>query len=280
MRMQWRRINKLRTKEKLIVSGDKVICACSGGKDSTTLMHVLAKICDRPDLKLHVLSIDEGICGYRPAELKQAKKHARMLGLPHTVLSFKDEYGATLDEIVAGHSEMSPCAYCGVLRRYLLNKGAKQLGGTKVATGHNADDEAQSVMMNALRGDVKRMARMGAKVGIRDFDDFVPRIKPFRMIPEREVAAMSLLMGLDLSFHGDCPYADQSFRQLVREHLNQLETQSAGVRFNLLKFSDELLPILKSAMSSYKPTPCSSCGEPTSNEKCNLCRILKDIKSK
>lgn len=278
MRMEWRRINKLRVKEKLIVSGDKVICACSGGKDSTTLMHVLAKICDRPDIDLEVLSIDEGIKGYRSAELAQAKKHAKMLGLPHTILSFKDAYGMTLDRIVKENKDQSPCAYCGVLRRYLINKGARDLKGTKLATGHNADDEAQSILMNALRGDTKRMARTGAKVGLRDFNEFVPRIKIFRDIPEREIAAMSVVMGLNLAFHDDCPYAYTAFRQIVREHLNQIETESAGVKFNLLKFSDELAPILKKAMAGQKPVACLKCGEPTSRGKCKLCEMLENLK--
>jgi len=277
LRMQWRRINHLRTQEKLIVSGDRVVCACSGGKDSTTLMHVLARICDRKDLSLQVLSIDEGIRGYRPFELKQARKHAKILGLEHTILSFKEEFGQTLDQIVRTNKDNPPCSYCGVLRRYLLNKGAKALGATKLAVGHNADDEAQSVLMNALRGDVIHMARLGPKHEVPDFAGFVPRIKLFRNIPEREVAAMSILMGLNISFHQDCPYAGTAFRQIVREHLNELETQSTGVKFKLLKFLDELSPILRSSLKQGRPELCNKCGEPTSGEKCKLCEILADI---
>ncbi len=278
LRTQWRRINRLRVKEELIVSGDKVVCACSGGKDSTTLMHVLAKICKgRPDLELEVLSVDEGIGGYRSRQLKRAREHSRELGLPHTTLSFKKEFGKSLDEIVAENEEMSPCAYCGVMRRSLLNQGAKRLGATKLATAHNADDEAQSVLMNALRGDVRRMARMGAKVGVRDFEGFVPRVKPFRLIPEKEVAAMAVLMGLEPDFEGSCPYSHKSFRGLVKSHLNEIEKESAGVKFNLLKFSDELFPILKKSLSSFEVARCEKCGEPTSQEVCNLCQILESL---
>ena len=48
------------------------------------------------------------------------------------------------------------CTFCGVFRRQALDRGAMMLGVNKICTGHNADDIAETVVMNILRGDVAR----------------------------------------------------------------------------------------------------------------------------
>ncbi|WP_243670980.1 hypothetical protein [Methanoculleus chikugoensis] len=98
------------------------------------------------------ITVDEGgISGYRdPA---QARAITESMGVPPWVTAtFADEYGITLDEIVGRKGTGLSCSYCGVLRRALMNRIAREHGVTKFAYGFNLDDEAQSVLMNALRG--------------------------------------------------------------------------------------------------------------------------------
>jgi len=75
------------------------------------------------------------------------------------ILSYKDIYGWTMDEIVKVIGLTGNCTFCGVFRRQALDRGAKMLGVNKICTGHNADDIAETVLMNILRGDFFRLSK-------------------------------------------------------------------------------------------------------------------------
>jgi cytoplasmic tRNA 2-thiolation protein 1 len=103
-----------------------------------------------------LLSIDEGISGYRDDSLETVKRNEKQYGLPLTIISYKDLYGWTMDEIVRHIGKRGNCTFCGVFRRQALDRGAEMLEANKVATGHNADDIAETVFLNLMRGDIPR----------------------------------------------------------------------------------------------------------------------------
>ncbi len=276
--MYWKRIKRHIGKNELVVSGDKVAIALSGGKDSTVLLHVFHELFGkRPDIKLVAITIDEGIRGYRPRSLPVARKNCKKLGVPHYVVSFQKEFSTTLDKIVSRKTDKSPCTFCGVLRRYLLNQTAKKLGCTKLATGHNLDDEAQVILMNLFRGDEQKIARLGAKVGIKSFKGFVQRIKPMRVVPEKETALFAMLAGIEADYHV-CPYAHLAYREDVRSLLDSIEQKYPGTKFTLLSSMDKIISELKKSSSSRSPSVCKGCGELTSGELCQACAYLGGIK--
>ncbi len=123
----------------LIKQGDRVAVGLSGGKDSVLTLHLLVKLIDELDFELIAVSIDEGISGYRGQGIATARANANNLGVELVEVSFKDEFGFTLDQV--SNLYQSACIPCGVFRRNLLNKISSELGADKVATGHNLDDE-------------------------------------------------------------------------------------------------------------------------------------------
>lgn len=152
------------TKAELFNKGDSVAIGASGGKDSTVLAYVLKTLNQRFNygLNLMLLSIDEGITGYRDDSLETVKQNRDDYEMPLKILSYKDLYGWTMDEIVAQIGRKNNCTFCGVFRRQALDRGAAMLGVKCIATGHNADDIAETVLMNVLRGDIARLKRCTA----------------------------------------------------------------------------------------------------------------------
>ncbi len=259
---------------KLIERGDIIAFALSGGKDSTVVLHIIHSLFqDRPDIQLIAISIDEGIHGYREKTLKMAKQVCKKLNIPHEIASFEDQFGLTLDQM-ANLGERAPCTYCGVFRRVTLNRTAKALGATKLATGHCLDDEAQTVLMNLLRGDIERLVRLmpTKKPGL------VPRIKPLRNVPEKELALYALLKELPILFD-ECPYAHLSLRAEIRDMLNVFEVKHPGTKYSLMKSFDILANSLKKEMEEVGLQRCKICGEPTMGGMCQACKLLKIIES-
>ena len=70
--------------------------------------------------------------------------------LPLKILSYKELYGWSMDEIVSCIGKKNNCTYCGVFRRQALDRGAGMLGISHILTGHNADDMAETVLMNRI----------------------------------------------------------------------------------------------------------------------------------
>lgn len=100
-------------------------------------------------LQLYLLSIDEGISGYRDDSLETVKTNKIEYGLPLEIISYKDLYGHTMDDIVKQVGRKNNCTFCGVFRRQALDRGAWGLGVGHIVTGHNADDIAETVLMNS-----------------------------------------------------------------------------------------------------------------------------------
>jgi len=252
-----------------IASGDTVAVALSGGKDSSAVLYFLHSIFSkRRDVRLMAITIDEGIRNYRRPE--QAEAIARTIGVDWVAASFRDEYGVTLDEIVGRKGDTLSCSYCGVMRRNLLNRVAREQGVTKLAFGFNLDDEAQSVLMNVLRGDAARLLRP-----VRPVPGMIPRIKPFIYVPEREVALYAFLhvKGFDLS---GCPYAYNALRGDVRELLDAYTYRHPATKNALVNVGKQL-PMACRELPEELHT-CERCGEPC-GEVCRCCQILDEVRS-
>lgn len=266
-----RKVKHTIRKHRMIERGDTIAVALSGGKDSSVLLYLLNSLFGhRPDISLIAISIDEGIAGYRQQTLQHARDMTTKLGITHIITGFKEEYGMTLDEIVAKGGEKGPCSCCGALRKRLLNKTARDAGASRLAVGHNLDDEAQTVMMNILRADIERMVRM---VPARVQPGLVLRSKPLRDIPEKEVALYALLQDINVNFN-ECPYAYSAIRGDVKDLLNDFEVKHPGTKYAVLRSLDKLCEPLRHVFPQSTLGTCIICGEPTQKDLCQTCRLL------
>lgn len=262
---------------RMIKKKDRIGVAVSGGKDSMSMLYVLNEICKSMRVELVALSVDEGIRGYREKTLKVARENCRKLGVEHRVLSFKKEIGVSVDEIAKRKERRTTCSYCGVFRRWILNKAAREMGLNKLAVGHNLDDTAQTILMNFLRNEPFRLARLGPVGGIIEDEFFVDRIKPLIRIPERESAVYSIIKGMGVKFMR-CPYAHEAFRNRVRVFLNEMEEEFPGTKFRVLNsFMSVKNAIEEKFEVGEKPLRCKECGELSSREVCMRCQMLKEL---
>ncbi len=262
---------------------DRVAIGVSGGKDSIALLSILARLEKSfPRASLVVVTVDEGIRGYRDEALRIAENFCQKLGVEHVVVSFKELFGYTLDELVrlleekkTGGEGLTPCAYCGVLRRRALNSAARDNGATKLATAHNLDDEAQTVLLNILHGDPLRIAR-GKPVSPAVQEGFVCRIKPFCDVLEKETALYAYLKKMEFQSI-PCPYAGAALRNDIRNMLNRMEEKHPGLKYTVYRSAEKLRFSIDAAAKDEKPRNCKVCGEPTINEICQPCKMLRSL---
>jgi cytoplasmic tRNA 2-thiolation protein 1 len=224
------------TSANLFQPGEKVAIGASGGKDSTVLASVLKTLNDRHNwgLDLVLLSVDEGITGYRDHSLEAVKRHSAQYELPLKIVSYADLYGWSMDQVVAQVGKKGNCTYCGVFRRQALDRGAAMLGVGHVVTGHNADDVAETVLMNLLRGDLPRLSRATSILthtpsaalpkngeGEVKFTN-VKRSKPLLYAYEKEIVMYAHHKKLDY-FSTECIYSPEAFRGSARTLIKNLE---------------------------------------------------------
>ncbi|MBU1205067.1 MAG: TIGR00269 family protein [Nanoarchaeota archaeon] len=267
-------------KYKLLFKREKILVACSGGKDSTTLLYILKKL----GYNVEAITLDPSIKNSSRENLDNLKCFCNKNMIKLHIVSFKQEIGYTLDDIKKELDSkgitMAYCTICGILKRYLLNKKAKELKAEKLATGHNLDDEAESVMMNLLRGNIGLMARLGPIAGVVKSRGFIPRVKPLYLCNEKEIIAYSKLKKFPVVYKR-CPYASSSYREIVRNELIGFEKKYPKTKENIINWFLRILPELKKSFKrDEEMTYCNICKEPSQRTICNVCTILEKLENK
>lgn len=260
---------------------DKLVVAVSGGKDSITVLYLTQKYLKRKNLHKNVtaLAINEGIENYREHTLDFLKEFCAKLDVELHIHSYKQKYGKTLDSSVNVLKEkgknISPCNICGTFRRTSLNTGARELGATKVVTGHNLDDEGQNILLNMMKNNYKVLPRLGPFNGVVGDEMFIPRVKPLYLCTEKEVRLYTILKGFDVGYD-ECPYSKDSFRDHLAHTLNKLEDEHSGIKSSLVNFYLTIQDTLREKYlkdEGNTVTKCEKCGEPSQRKICNTCEM-------
>lgn len=286
----------------LFYRGERVAIGASGGKDSTVLAHVMKTLNERYDygVEFVLLSIDEGIHGYRDDSLETVKRNKVQYDMELEIVSYGDLYGWTMDQIVAQVGTKNNCTYCGVFRRQALDRGSVNLGMNHVVTGHNADDIAETVLMNLLRGDTARLDRC-TEIVTDSTDSPVKRSKPFKYTYEKEIVLYAHYKQLDY-FSTECTYSPEAFRGTARTLIKNLEAIRPSSIIDIIRSGESFVlksklkkllkqqqaqPIEKKAESVEMSTGfergvaregrCERCGYLSSNKICKACVLLEGL---
>jgi cytoplasmic tRNA 2-thiolation protein 1 len=267
----------------LFKPGDKVAIGASGGKDSTVLAFIMKLLNDRHNygLDLFLLSVDEGITGYRDDSLETVKRNRDQYQIPLKIISYEELYGWTMDAIVKEIGLKNNCTFCGVFRRQALDRGASLLGVNQIVTGHNADDIAETVLMNILRGDISRLGRctsistasVAASVG--EELSAIPRSKPFKFTYEKEIVMYAYFKKLDY-FSTECIYSPNAYRGFARSFLKDLEAIKPAAIIDIIR-SGEAFEIAEETKKLQIAGKCEKCGYISSKSMCKACVLLDGL---
>jgi uncharacterized protein (TIGR00269 family) len=248
---------------------DRILVAVSGGKDSLALWDVLLELGHRAD----GLYLGLGIGEYSGRSGEIAREFARERGAHLIEVDLEREYG--FDVPTAGRKgARSTCAVCGLSKRYVFNKAARDHGYDVVATGHNLDDEAATLLGNTLRWQTDYIARQFPVLPAED--GLARKVKPLYRLSELETAAYAFLRGIDYVVE-ECPLVAGNTQLRYKEAMNQLEATSPGTKAQfLLAYLDRAAPLFAS-QDQATLTRCERCQQPTTGRFCAFCRARAQI---
>ncbi len=219
------RIRRLNRAFHLLEPGDHVLVACSGGKDSWALLFLLRAY--RRHLpfsfELTAVTVDQGHPGFDAGALADAfAAH----GFAHRIV-FQDTLSVVRAKIPEG---ATTCPLCSRLRRGILYRVAGEIGATKIALGHHADDAIETLLMNQFfAGQIKAMP---PRLVSDDGRHVV--IRPLAWAFEREVAAYAAGLAVPIVPCDLCGSQPDHRRTFVRRLLDELERDAPSIRRSLL----------------------------------------------
>jgi tRNA-5-methyluridine54 2-sulfurtransferase len=248
----------------MLEPGQAVMVAVSGGKDSLALWDVLLEL-GHPATGMY-LNLGIGEYSDRSCEVTRAFAAERGAGL--IAVDLRGEYG--YDIPTAGRrGSRATCSVCGLSKRYIFNRTALDHGFDVVATGHNLDDEAATLLGNTLRWQTEYIARQFPVLQARE--GMVKKVKPLHRLSELETAAFAFMRGIDYVVE-ECPLVGGNTQLKYKEAMNQLESTSPGTKASFyLGYLDRASALFKDE-DRAELAGCERCGQPTTGRFCAFCR--------
>ena len=140
------RVRAFIREHRMIEAGDRIVAGISGGPDSVCLLFLLEAVCREQGASLHAVHVNHGLRG-READEDEAfvQDLCKKLAVPFSSRSFDVRERARRERISLEEA--------GRLCRYeAFFREADGLGGAKVAVGHHANDQAETVLFHLFRG--------------------------------------------------------------------------------------------------------------------------------
>ncbi len=256
-------------KNNLFSKKDKILLAISGGKDSLVNAYLLKKF----GYNFDAIHIDLKIGKYSEKCREACEKICEENNIPLFVYDLKEEMGSSMcyvrSAVQSNFNGISNCSVCGVIKKWILNRESRKLKAKAIVTGHNIDDEAQTFLMNILKGSPELSSNTGPKSKNISNKKFIPRVKPLYYHQEEDILKYSKLKKLP-TIYEKCPCSGNSYRVQIR---NFIEKRFEKEKKNLIKSFEKISKdIPKKENSSIKY--CENCGEPSRKNICKRCELV------
>ena len=208
------RIRRCAEDYNMIAEGDKIAVGVSGGKDSLTLLYLLAALRRYypAHYELQAVTIDMGLPGM---DFSPVAALCEKLEVPYQIK--KTEIGPIIFDY---RHERNPCSMCAKMRRGALNDVLLSLGCNKIALGHHFDDAVETFLMSLLYEGrigcfepVTYLSRTG-----------ITQIRPMLYVGEQAIAHFAERYELPVVHHV-CPADKHTKRQEVKELIVTLQAQ-------------------------------------------------------
>lgn len=207
------------TKYNMIKDGDKIAVGVSGGKDSVTLLKLLAEYKRFSPERFELLAITVDLnFENSPTDYTPIKELCDSLGVEYIIE--KTEIGKIVFDV---RKESNPCALCSKMRKGALNNLAKEKGCNKVALGHHADDMTDTMLLSLFYEG--RLSTFAPKSYLDKID--LTLIRPMIMTREMDVVAYSKTLPVVKSC---CPANKQTKREYVKNLVSEVAKEIPNVR--------------------------------------------------
>ncbi len=206
----------------MIEDGDRIAVGVSGGKDSLTLLEVLAEMRRFYPKKYEVYAVTVDM-GFENADFSEIEEFCRRINVKYTVT--KTEIAKIIFDI---RKESNPCSLCSKMRRGSLHAAAQELGCNKVALGHHYDDAVETFMMNLFFE-----GRLGCFSPVTYLSNRqITLIRPMIYAQEKDVMYFVRKRILPILI-SPCPEDHATEREKMKNLLLELERNNKGLRHRI-----------------------------------------------
>ncbi len=268
-----RKVKRTAERHRMLKGVRRLAVAISGGKDSAALLAALKRI--KLDADLTPIHINLGIPGHSSECERKARELTSLLDLELHVFKLEKE-GFTIGMLGETRLGRRACAACSTVKRYWLNKLARELGAQALATGHHLDDTVEVLFNAYLTGDLETIARLRPALPARG--KLIARVKPLISLTSQETLEYARILGLPFT-SSKCPLGRGSRSLRRRKLIDKISDEIPGFRHTLLSTHLRVFqPIAEEHTELADLRECKLCGEPSSQEVCGYCKVKSAIK--
>ncbi len=217
----------------MIQEGDKVMACLSGGADSYTMLDVLIHLKKVAPINFDIVAVnlDQKQPGFPEHVLPE---YLEELGVEYKVIE-KDTYSIVKEKLNEGQKT---CWLCSRMRRGILYNAAEDMGITKIALGHHADDIVETLFLNMIHG--AKLSAMPPKLISDDKRNIV--IRPLAYCREKDIKRYATARGFPIIPCNLCGSQENLQRQATKQMLLQMEKEHPKAIYNMLKALTNVSP--------------------------------------